>query len=797
MLDLRLAARGLLRAPAFTFVAVSSLALGFALTAAVLALVNAYLLRSLPFPEAERMYHVNYAPIGEPEPRGLSSFDWSALSDVVERADASMPTRLYVGAGADKIESMGLMVAPGTMELLGLRVLHGRSLVEEDFRPTSEQVVLLGQLLWRERFAADLGAIGRVFRATPAAGERAQSFRIVGILPPDFRYAREYGRGEMEFVIPLREPMRAYMVLLRSGTPVALAEQRITAAVTRVAISFPPNWAGVQLESVHDRYVSGLRPVLVAILVTASFVLVIVCLNVAVLVLLRGLRRQKELAVRLALGAERRDIIRVLGAEAFLICATAFAAGITLAVFALRLLEPIIEERLGREAPGAESAIAADTAVLVVVGAAGMVIALLFSFIPLLTPWARRLSETLRRGPSTGLEIPATRRLRTALMSFEVAASFALLVGCGLMIRSVLHLVRTDLGFQTAGIARARIALPATRYPADTTFLRFYDALSARLAAEGKQFGIADIIPFFQAPKRAIRFDGGVQRIGVVAASAGYFDLLGIPIVHGRGFTAADRAGSAPVALVSASLARRLWPDRNPIGQQVAINDERAGVPSQGSRTVVGVVADIRQTFTDTDQSDLYLPFFQAPSRYAPIYLKADGRTNEWLASLRTAAADIDPDVLITGRITGSAALDDEADRHLAGPRFLMSVLTGFAGFALLVAVVGIYGVTAYAVQQRERELAIRMAVGATRRAVIGMFLRDGTLLLVAGITGGLFGAIAVSRVLANQLHGVQRVDPVTLLAAALFLAVVVLLATWMPARHAALRSPMTVLKEN
>jgi putative ABC transport system permease protein len=797
MMDLRLAARALLRAPAFSLVAVLSLALGFALTASIVAIVNAYLIRSLPFPQSDRLYHVNYAPVGEAEPGGLSGFDWTALRDVVEQADASAPTRYFVGEGAERNESMGLMVAPGTIEMLGLHVAQGRSLVEEDFAPESEQVVLIGQALWRQRFGGDPNIIGRPFRATPAAGQQTETFRIIGIVAPGFRYARDYNRGEMEFVIPLRRTMRAYMVRLRPGVALATAEQRINDAVRRVATTIPPNWTGVRLESLRDRYVSGLRPMLTAITVTAGLVLVIVCINVAVLVLLRALRRQKELAVRVALGAGRGRIIRVLAGEAFLLCASALALGLALTAFTMRLLEPLIEERLGREAPGAQSAIALDFPVVLVIGGAAVVIALLFSFIPLATPWARRLSETLRRGSSTGLEVPATRRLRTTLIAFEVAASFALLVGCGLMIRSVVNLVRTDLGFQTERIVRARIALPATNYPDSTTFLRFYDAFTTRLAGAGTRFGLADIIPFFQAPKRDLHFDGGTQRAGVIAATAEYFDLLGIPVVHGRGFSSTDRAGAEPVALVSETLARRLWPNSSPIGQRVSVTDNRVAAQPTVWRTVVGVVGDTRQTFTDSDQSDLYLSFYQAPSRYAPVYVEADPASTEWLTALRTAAADIDPDVLITGRITGNASLDEEADRHLAGPRFLMSVLTGFAVFALIVAIVGIYGVTAYAVQQRERELAIRMAIGATRQAVIGMFLRDGTLLLFSGITGGLLGAIAVSRVLANQLHGVDRFDPSTLLAAALFLAAAVLLATWSPARRATLRSPMAVLKEN
>ncbi|MGH9852011.1 MAG: ABC transporter permease [Blastocatellia bacterium] len=803
--DLLFGARMLLKKPGFTAVTVLSLALGFALSATTMAVVNAYLIRSMPYPAANRLYHVIHAPVGQPEPRGSASLDWKTLSDVVEIADSSTLARFYVGEGAEKQEALGLSVAPGALEMLGVRTAIGRAFLDEDFRPGSEQVVLIGQALWRNRFGSDPNIVGRVLRASRSnLAEPIETFRIVGVLSSEFHYARDYARGPMEFAAPSRTPRQTYMVRLREGVPAAFAERRITEAVRSVASSFPPNWTGVHLESIHERYVTGLRPMLMAMTVAAGLVLIIVCVNVAVLMLLRALRRQKEMAVRVVLGAGRGHVVRMLVAEACLICGAALAVGLALTGFTLRLLAPIIEERLGQRAPGGSSAIALDATVLLTVGGVGLLIALTLSAIPLLTPWEKRLADTLRREGRSGTDAPAMRRFRSSLIALEVALSLALLAGCGLMIRSVVNLLRTDLGFQTEHIERSRVALPSRTYADAQTFNRFYERLNQQLSAfPDAPFALTNFIPFYEYPKQAVEVDGrdgNGSSASVMAVSDGYFALLGINLRQGRGFTAEDREGAEPVAVISETLARRLWPEGDAgsaVGQRIRAAEQPDRNVRAVWRTIVGVVRDARQTHVDVDLNDIYIPFFQAPSRYAPLYFRTDRPTSLSLDALRALCAEIDPDVLLTGGVTGEASLAREAERQLAGPRFLMSLLTGFALFAALLAIIGIYGVTAYGVRQREREIAIRVALGATPSAIVRMFLRQSGLVLAIGIGGGLFGAAAVARMLTNQLHGVQPFDAVTLLGACAFLAVAGLLATWWPARRAAAQNPLASLNEN
>jgi putative ABC transport system permease protein len=799
--DLRYGVRTLGKHKGFTTVTVLSLSLGLALTATTMAVVNAYLLRALPFPAARRLYHVNYVPQGVPEPRGLTSLDWKTLNDIIEIADNSTSARFYLTDGGYTQEAQSLLVAPGVLDALGVRVTLGRSLREEDFRAEADRVALISDAMWRERFGAAPDVMERQFRATQATQNGvAESFRVVGVLPPDFRYVRGYERGAVEILTPLRTSRQTYMVRLRAGVPVAFAEQRITEAVKSVGTAFPPNWNGVRLESVHERYVAGLKPMLMAITVAAGIVLVIVCVNVAALMLLRTLRRQKEMAVRVALGAEGRHIARMLIIESCLICGAALVLGLAQTSFMLRLLAPLIEERLGRGAPGGTAAIALDPTVLLIVGGAGLMIALALSFFPLLMPWQRRLADTLRREGRSGTDGPMMRRTRSGLIALEVAASLALLVGGGLMTRSVINLLRTDLGFQTEHIVRLRVALPDRTYPDAAAFVRFFDRFAERLsAAANTPFALTNFPPFVEPTKQPLEVaaaDGDAKnlRAGVIAVSDGYFDLLGIRIKQGRSFTAGDRLEAEPVAIISETLARRLWPNESALGKRMRTAEQpTSNAPLRVWRTIVGVARDVRQTYTDTDQSDVYLPFLQASNRYAPLFIRSERPPSFWLKTLRATVGGIDQGVLISGGDT----FDGQARQQLAGPRFLMSLLTGFALFATFVAMLGIYGVTAYTVQQREREVAIRIALGATPGAIIRMFLRQGGLVLAMGIAGGLMGAAAVARLLTTQLHGVQPFDAATLLGACTLMSVAGLLAIWWPARRAAAKTPLAALNEN
>ena len=352
--DLRFAARGLRRTPLFTLVVTLSLGLGFALTATVASVVNAYLLRSLPYPAVDRLYHLRYAPPGPWEPRGMTGLDWTSVQDVVEFPIASAGESFYLGDDGYAVVLRGLRVSPGFSDGLGVSVVAGRRLSAADFAEGAEPVALIGHALWQDRFAASPGAIGRLLRVeTESRPGVAESFRIVGVVDPDFYFGRD-SRAAVDLLVAHSSPIRTYMVRLREGIPADAAERRLTDAARGAATSpIPADWSGVELESARERWVGTLRPVLFGVTAASALVLVIVCANVAVLMLLRSLQRQREVAVRLALGSAWRHVVRMLLAETSLLCGVALALGVALTAFMLGTLAPLVEAQLGRPAPAA------------------------------------------------------------------------------------------------------------------------------------------------------------------------------------------------------------------------------------------------------------------------------------------------------------------------------------------------------------------------------------------------------------------------------------------------------------
>jgi putative ABC transport system permease protein len=797
--DFRLGARALSRSPGFFTTVVSSLALALFITIATFTVVNAYLIRSLPYPEADRLYHVIYAPTGRPEPGGMAAFDWRDVADVVELADSSRQTRLYVvHDGGARRDALGLSVSAGSLEMLGVRASAGRSLEPTDFQAQGERAALVNADWWHANFGEGGQILGSTFRASPGnLAEPAETFRVVGLLPPGFRYARETARGPMSFVLPLRDPAQSYFLRLRKGVPVSLAEHRLTEAAKRIATSIPADWPGVRLESARQRYAGHLRPVLTAITAASGLVFLAAFLNIAVLILLRSLRRRQEVAVRLALGAGRFRIVRMFAAEACLVAALALASALVLSHTALGALAPLIEARLGLPAPSGPPAIGLDGSVFAVAGLLGLSIALMLSWIPVLGPGQQKLAETVHgagRGATDGNRL---RWFRLTLVSVEIGASLALIVGSSLMIRTVITLVRTDLGLQTAHVVRARAALPPGRYPDADRFLPYYDRLASSLSAEGIPFALTNFILLYDPPSQTMEVESGqAQRAGVIAVSEGFFPLFGIEVLQGRKFMAGDRPGSEPVAVISESLARRTWPDENAVGRRIRTAEQAVpDSPLTVWRTVVGVVRDIRQTHTDEDLADIYLPFAQAPNAFGKVFLKTD-RPSQALKRVEAISASIDPQVLMSTDIPEAGSLEAEVQRLLAGPRFLMSLMTGFAVFALSLTLVGMYGVFAFAAQQRKREVAIRMAVGASPGEIVRLFLKEASIVVLIGLAIGSAGAIALGRLLRQQVYGVGLLDPLTLFAAVALVVATGIAAVWWPAQRAATQPPLRALRE-
>lgn len=800
MNDFRIALRQLARSLGFTTVTVLTLAIGMALVACAFATVNAYLIQSLPYPTAERVHHVIYAPPGPYEPRGMSAIDWTGLADVVENTINSSGATFYLMEEGAVRSTRSLQVSPGFMRGLGVQAMAGRTFLADEFTIGAEPVGMISHELWRDRFGSDKAIVGKQFEVgLEETGLTNGMVRIVGVLPSGFWFGRD-SSAKVDILTPWRvRPgmSRTYLVRLRPGVPLAYAEARITEAARKVGSDFRPGWTGVHLESMRDRYVKEIRPILVGVTIATGVVLVLACANVAALVLLRALRRQKEMAVRVALGAGRKHILRLLALEASLLCAGALALGLLLSNVGLQWLTPQIELQLGKTVPSGPSQIHIDSATLVTIGLVSLVIALSLAFIPLLTPWQRRVMDALRSQGTKAMEGPSMRRLRAGLIAFQVAGSLVLLTGCGLMIRSVVNLANADLGFKAERVFRVGVRLPARTYGNPEALNRFFEGLTARLdhPSDGRMTLMSAFPPFYPANSHRFESDtkaGEQNSAGLMRVGAGYFDLYGTPLKQGREFTTSDRLTGEPVAMVSETLARRLWADGNATGQRIRVAEgDMPDAPFAQWRTVVGVVRDIRQGYGDSDLRDVYIPFLQAPTRFSSVHVRTEQPASFWLQKIRSAAAGVDPYAQV-----GMVTMIQSEDVRRTRAQFLASMLTGFAAFAAFLAVLGIYGVTRYAAEQKERDIAIHIALGAPRNTVIATFLREGARVLAVGIAVGLLGAWAVGEFLQGVVYGVPAFDIGTTMGVCLLMIVAGLWAIWLPAHRAAGRDPMTILKE-
>jgi len=795
---IRLAVRALRRSPGYTAVSLASLTCGLTLAGVSVTLVHSYLQRGLPFPSAERLYHVIYAEPGQPEPRALASIDWSLAGDFVEAVDRSLATRFYVTDETATRELQGLLVSPDAVDMLGLRTVIGRGLDSADFKPDADRVAVIGNAMWRDRFGGSPDALGQLVRASSGDQTRAaDAYRIVGVLPPGFRYARNYARAEIDMVAPARSPGAAYMVRLRPHASVAAVAHLIGEQVaglpnpTRVRGS-----SNVRLESVHERYVAELRPTLVAIALAVALALVVAVANVTILTLLRVMHRHKEVAVRLALGATRRQIFGFLTAEACLLMAAACGLSVVLTTVALDWLGPTIERQLGRPAPVRTDAFGFDMPVLAVLGALGLLVAIVLSALPLMAAWPRALAERLRRDQRAGADSRAVHLARGALMALEIGGTLILVVGSGLMTQSVANIVRTDLGIRPAGVLRTRLALPAASYGDPAALSQFYAQFLDKLG--GRLNGPAAVMstPVIAEPpqQRLETADGTASRAGVRAVSPDYFTLLGMQVQRGRAFTAEDHVNGEPVAIVAEALAQRLWPNDDAVGQRIRTGERPIANAEVGEwRRVVGVVSDVRQSFLDRDSDDVYLPFLQTPSQYAPAIARirttvaADGDI------LREVVATIDRAVLVGPMVS----LADEAAEQTAGARFLAALLTGCSLLAAMIAMIGLYGATAYTVHQQEREVGVRLALGATPHSIVRQFLRRTAWLVAAGIMFGVPGALLFARVIRQHLFGVSPLDLGILAGGGALLAVCSVLATWRPVSRVSRQDPALVLRRD
>ena len=787
---MRPALRALARSPGFSAAVVLILGVAIALQTSMVAVINAYLVRGLPYPESERLYSVVYAEQPQMPPRQMETLDWGSLSDVVEHPIAWDLDMFYLTGGAYPEGAQGAWVTWGFMQGLGIPVARGRAFTQQDFVAGQPQVALISDALWRERYGRDSAIVGRTFTAyvsdRPADPE---IFTIVGVLPANFWHLNPF----TQVLTPLRAPTYPYLVRLQPGVTPEFATRRIEQMI-RGGTTVPENWR-LALRSTHGEYTRATRPMLLAVGGAVTLVFLIACANVGLLVVLRGMRRRKEIAVRVALGAGFARMARLLLTESLLLVAAATAVGLLLASITLSLFGSAIETQLGRRVPGGVSAIGIDFPVLGIVGASVLVVALVLSLAPLVG--SGPVFSTLRDRRAT--TNAGGRTTRSALIAVEVAGSLALLAGCGLMVRTVVQMLEVDTGMRVSGIIAAPMAVRQQSYPEAAQRVELFDRVLASVREMGGPSGVALSAPSplgvyqpMQVETATGTFGTQSGRASVRSITSGYFPLLGMDLVNGRGILDTDRATSEPVAVISESVARRLWPNSSPIGQVIRILDIQ--FPRQDtvivSRTVVGVARDVKQAPIDEELAEIYVPLQQTAGRFATVVMRNAGGP-ETLEQLRRILGGVDPEIAVSP----IQRLGEMMDQQFARPRFLATLFSAFGIFAATLGAIGLYVVLAYAVKHREHEIAVRIAVGASGGDISRMVVRDGVWVVVAGLVLGVFGAVAIGRLLRSQLFGVDPQDALTIAASTLLLVLVSLAAIWWPARRASRTDPVIALK--
>jgi putative ABC transport system permease protein len=803
--DVRYAVRSFIARPAFTATAVLTLGIGIGATTTIFSVVDALVLRPLPLEEPDRLavlWETNPrlpVPVMVVSPPNLA--DWRARTRSFETLGA-FQLRSFTVAGRDQAEQLdGARVSPDLLSLLGVPPRAGRLFTPDEGSDGAPAVVLISESLWQRRFGARADVLGESLVVDD------QPHTVVGVMPSSFQFppaitVRGLGPAVPRDVwVPLRNlsPQRGAHNLtvigrLRPGATFDSAQRDLAAIAADLEREYPDSnreW-GVKVVPLTAQIVGDLRPALLAFMGAVTFILLLACANVANLLLVRGVTRRKEIAIRTALGATRRDLIRQLLAEAAVLGFAGAALGAALAFAAVRVVSLIAPLTMPRA-----DELEVNARVLGFALAAGLLSALLFGLAPLVQTVRAHIAEWLHeRGGGTGT--PAARRLQHGLVIAEVSLALVLLIGAGLLVESFVRLRSIDPGFRRDDVLTAKVMLPSRRYPTREQQVTLVEDVVARLS---RLPGVSSVAVTNAAPladsREGTSFDiegappwpaGQEPHMNWNIVTPGYFETLGIRLVRGRTFDDRDRAGSSPVIVINETLAARYFPGADPIGRRM-----RAGFNTATPREIIGVVSTERHAAVAQDpHNGAYVPMYQFPrSGQVTVLVQTRSDPAALTGALRQTIREIDP-VLAVYQVQ---PMTDVIATAVATPRFSTLLLSTFAGVALLLAAVGLYGVISHAVSQRTREIGIRMALGASRVSVLHMIVGRGLALAAIGVVAGLTVSAATVRLFAALLFGVSAMNVPTYAASGLVLLVVGALASYIPARRAMRVDPVIALR--
>ena len=814
--DLRYALRSLRNSPSFTIVALLALALGIGANAAMFTIVNAVILRPLPYKDSGRLVYLMEAFKRRP---GMS-FSYPEFQDyhnqnhVFDGMAAVQGEAFILTGGSTPQHLSGRNVTSEFFGTLGVKPLLGRDFGASDDQPQSAPTAIIGYGLWQRRFGGDPQIVGK------AVTMNDRDYTVIAVLPQGFSYRDQ----QYDVFVPLGLQLDEenahsrsshsgiYCVArLKPGVNLKQAQANLDTIAAALEQQYPQTNGNVSVAAqlLQDRVVGGARPVLLMLFGAVGFVLLIACANIANLLLTRASMRERELAIRAALGAARSRIIRQLLTESVLLALVGGALGIALAIAGVKLIVTSAPDALPRV-----QEIHVDSAVLLFTFVISVFTGILFGVLPALQASAKQFLSSLKDGITVSAGA-RKQRLRNVLVVSEIALSLALLVGAGLLIRSFVRVLHVDPGFDSSRVLTAEIALPEKKYPKPEQTEAFFDEVFRNLRG---QPGVKTASAIWPMPLSGNEWDtdyllegkpmpspGDIPSTRIYHASPDYFTAMQIPILEGRQFLESDNDSSLPVALISREFVRRNFAGLNPIGRKFRIGGpDELGSPDLKKFpwfTVVGVVGDVKHdNLESATPMEIYVPFAQHTGghtlNYRALMVRSDTSNALSLTSIvRSAVMHADPDQ----PVAGTESMDQVVADSLGSRRISMSLLMTFAGLALLLAVIGIYGVMSYSVTQRTHEIGIRMALGADREQVMLMIAKQAFRLVAVGLAVGIVLAIGLSlslaRVLADQLFGVKATDPVTFAAVAAILAIVALLASGLPARRATRINPVQALR--
>ena len=802
--DVRYAVRVLLKQPGFALVAVVTLALGVGANSAIFSVVDASLLRPLPFKDPARLVHLwETNPQKEFDRREASYpdfLDWRREGAEFESVAGFTPTFFTLAGGEGPERVQGAAVTSNFFDTLGVAPLRGRAFVEGDEAAGGPCVVLLSHKLWQRRYGGDEHIVGQ----SVATG--GGSCTIAGVLSASFSFA-SLGDAEMWTTLQVSPQQAAarywhwvqVVARLKPGASLQTARAQMQTVAARIASDDPQSHAGTGISVVplQEEFVGQLRPILFALLGAVGLVLLIACANVANLLLARSTARRKEIAVRTALGASRWRIVRQLLTESVLLSLAGGGAGLVLALWGTDLLVALIPAAQLARMPYLRQ-LSLDTNILLFTFGLSLLTGIVFGLAPALSASRTDLQEAMKDGVR-GSGARRARGVRDLLVVSEVALSLVLLVGAGLLMKSLARMLSVDPGFRTENLLTMTLQLPPASAADATRAAAFYDELLRRTSALPGVRGAAEV------SNLPLSGDGGTGTPRVLGlpesategaeshlrtVSTNYFGVMGVPLLKGRDFDERDRADAPPVVIINQTLAARVFRGEDPLGRRVTFKFTAGQPPFE----IVGVVGDEKITSLDARTTPvIYFPVAQGPGSRMSLVARTNAEPSAVAGAVRGLVRELDPEVPVYGVRTMEQVINDSRATFMRRyPAYLIAV---FACVALLLSVVGIYGVISYTVTQRTRELAIRLALGAQGRDVLRLVMRHGLLLALAGVGLGLAASLALTRLMSGLLFGVSAADPAVYGAVALLLVSVALLACIVPARRATKVDPTVALR--